>query len=82
MKYIFHLIQIELNFITLNGIQIQLIQLDLDSIELTRNVHMQINAQSMENFFFIVTMMLKKIQFQKGTFPFHSKQILDPILFL
>jgi hypothetical protein len=61
MKYIFHLIQIELNFITVNEIQIQLIQLDLDSIEVMRNMHMQINAQGIENVFFIVTMMLKKI---------------------
>jgi len=72
MKYIFHLIQIELNLITLNEIQIQLIQLDLDSIELMRNMHMQINAQGIENVVFIVIMMLKKIQLQKGTFPFHS----------
>jgi hypothetical protein len=82
MKYIFHLIQIELNFITLKGIQIQSIQLDLDSIKLTRNVHMQINTQGIENVFFIVTIMLKKIQLQKGTFPFHPEQILDQILFL
>jgi hypothetical protein len=66
----------------LDLVQIQLIQLDLDSIGLMRNMHMQISAQGIENVFFVVTMMLKKIQLQKTIFPFHSKQILDQILFL
>jgi hypothetical protein len=43
---------------------------------------MQINAQGIENVSFVVTMMLKKIQLQKNTFPFHLEQILNQILIL